>query len=218
AAGEGVGGPARVAGAAGFIEAWPAGYQTALGERATRLSPGQRQKIALARAFLRDAPILLLDEPAAHLDPVSARQIGDAVGAVPAGRTVIVITHGRGPAGSADRVICLDRGRLAPGGPPTRSGDRPLAAVPRCTRVPRAPRPAARAAAGPAAARAPAALGAGRCRRDRLRRGAARRVRVPARPRLRASGHRGHLGRGGGGPRAERRARGVPLPRTADLA
>src|SRR5262249_56130071 len=124
-------GPAGLAGAAEFVEAWPAGYQTALGERATRLSPGQRQKIALARAFLRDAPILLLDEPAAHLDPVSARQIGDAVGAVPAGRTVIVITHGPGPAGNADRVICLDPGSLAPALQPTGSGDRPLAAVPR---------------------------------------------------------------------------------------
>ena len=131
ASGEAIRRAARLAGAAEFVEAWPAGYQTALGERATRLSPGQRQKIALARAFLRDAPILLLDEPAAHLDPVSARQIGDAVGAVPAGRTVIVITHGRGPAGNADRVICLDRGRLAPAVQPTGSGDRPLAAVPR---------------------------------------------------------------------------------------
>src|SRR5262249_1848094 len=129
-------GPAGLAGAAEFVEAWPAGYQTALGERATRLSPGQRQKIALARAFLRDAPILLLDEPAAHLDPVSARQIGDAVGAVPAGRTVILITHRQDQAGSADRVIRLDRGGVAAAGHPPGSGARPLAAVPRGTGVP----------------------------------------------------------------------------------
>src|SRR5262249_7797649 len=81
--GEAIRRAARLAGAAEFVEAWPAGYQTALGERATRLSPGQRQKIALARAFLRGAPILLPDEPAAPLDPVSARPIRGARRALP---------------------------------------------------------------------------------------------------------------------------------------
>ena len=105
---------ARLAGAAHFIEAWPAGYHTVLGERAAALSAGQRQQIALARAFLRDAPLLLLDEPAAHLDPASAARLGQALRALPEGRTVIVITHGGGWAGRPGRTVSLDAGRLLP--------------------------------------------------------------------------------------------------------
>ena len=70
---------ARLAGAAEFIEACPPATTRALGERATALSAGQRQQVALARAFLRDAPLLLLDEPAAHLDPASAERLGETL-------------------------------------------------------------------------------------------------------------------------------------------
>ncbi len=105
---------ARLAGAAGFIESWPDGYDTALGERATALSAGQRQQIALARAFLRDAPLLLLDEPAAHLDPPSAARLGETLRALPDGRTVIVISHGPGWAAGPGRTVRLDQGRLLP--------------------------------------------------------------------------------------------------------
>ena len=104
------------------------GYDAALGERALRLSAGQRQKIALARAFLGDAPPVLLDEPAAHLDPASARQLVRAIDTSLAGRTVIVISHGRGWAGGADRVIRLDQGRLLPPRRPARPAS-PSAAV-----------------------------------------------------------------------------------------
>ena len=104
---------ARLAGAAEFIEALPGGYQAALGERALRLSAGQRQKIALARAFLRDAPLLLLDEPAAHLDPASTRQIVAAIDTALADRTVVLVSHGPGLAPVASRVIRLDQGKLA---------------------------------------------------------------------------------------------------------
>ena len=103
---------AGLAGAAEFIEALPGGYQAPLGERGLRLSAGQRQKIALARAFLRDAPLLLMDEPAAHLDPVSARQIGEALETVLADRTVILVSHGRGWASQTGRIISLDHGKL----------------------------------------------------------------------------------------------------------
>jgi ATP-binding cassette, subfamily C, bacterial CydD len=124
---------ARLAGAAEFIEALPGGYQTTLGERALRLSAGQRQKIALARAFLRDAPLLLLDEPAAHLDPASTRQIVATIETALADRTVVLVSHGPGLAPVASRVIRLDQGKLAdlpaPPVPPSPSPARPAAAV-----------------------------------------------------------------------------------------
>jgi ATP-binding cassette, subfamily C, bacterial CydD len=103
---------ASMAGAAEFIEALPDGYAARLGERAVTLSAGQRQRIAIARAFLLDAPLLLLDEPAAHLDPVTGQLVLDALETLMTGRTVILVTHGQGWAGQADRVIALDRGRV----------------------------------------------------------------------------------------------------------
>jgi ATP-binding cassette subfamily C protein CydD len=105
---------AELAGAAGFIGALPGGLDTELGERGSRLSAGQRQRIALARAFLRDAPLLLLDEPTAHLDPITAGQILGTIETLMAGRTVVLVTHGRGwPGAAADQEITLDHGRLA---------------------------------------------------------------------------------------------------------
>ena len=108
---------AAAAGAAEFIEALPGGYAAPLGERGSRLSAGQRQRIALARAFLRDAPLLLLDEPVAHLDPITGRQIMDTIERLMAGRTVLLVTHRQGwsaagPAASASRELRLDQGRL----------------------------------------------------------------------------------------------------------
>jgi ATP-binding cassette subfamily C protein CydD len=103
---------AGLAGAAGFIEQLPQGYDTPLGERGLRLSAGQRQKIAVARAFLRDAPLLLLDEPTAHLDPVSAGQVRQVLGTLMAGRTVIHVTHRGDLAPAGGRLLELDHGRL----------------------------------------------------------------------------------------------------------
>jgi ATP-binding cassette subfamily C protein CydD len=102
---------AQAAGAADFISALPHGYDTALGERGLRLSAGQRQKIALARAFLRDAPLLLLDEPAAHLDPLSAAEVRRSVSAL-TGRTIIQVTHRLDPAAGTGRVLELRNGSL----------------------------------------------------------------------------------------------------------
>ena len=103
---------AGMAGAAGFIEALPDGYASGVGERGLRLSAGQRQKIALARAFLRNAPLLLLDEPTAHLDPVSAGQVRQSLRTLMAGRTVIHVTHRGDLAPGPGRVAALDHGRL----------------------------------------------------------------------------------------------------------
>jgi ATP-binding cassette subfamily C protein CydD len=107
---------ARAAGAAEFIESLPRGYATGVGERGLRLSSGQRQQIALARAFLRDAPLLLLDEPTAHLDAVSARQLDTVIAALMADRTVIQVTHGQTQADTG-RVFALEAGRLRPAPP-----------------------------------------------------------------------------------------------------
>ena len=103
----------RLAGADDFIGQLPRGYDTVLTEGALQLSAGQRQKIALARAFLRRAPLLLLDEPTAHLDPASAAQLGAAIEARMAGRTVLLVTHRPpAPADGTSRILALDRGRL----------------------------------------------------------------------------------------------------------
>ncbi len=98
---------ARLAGAAAFIEALPDGYDTLLGERAAQLSSGQRQQLALARAFLRDAPLLLLDEPTAHLAPAAAAGIDRVIRGAMAGRTILVATHRYPSAGGASQVVRL---------------------------------------------------------------------------------------------------------------
>jgi ATP-binding cassette subfamily C protein CydD len=109
---------ARLAGADHFIRGLEAGYQTPVGERGLRLSSGQRQKIAIARAFLRDAPLLLLDEPTAHLDPFSAGHLRDSIAALMAGRTVVHVTHRSLAGGAGARQLTLDGGRiLTPGSP-----------------------------------------------------------------------------------------------------
>ncbi len=114
-----IGRAAELAGAAEFIESLPRGYDTPLGERGLRLSAGQRQRIALARVFLRDAPLLLLDEPTAHLDPAGAHLIASTLDTEFADRTVILISHGQGwAAGGFGRVLSLEHGTLVtPAGP-----------------------------------------------------------------------------------------------------
>jgi ATP-binding cassette, subfamily C, bacterial CydD len=101
---------ARLAGAEGFISALPRGFDETLDERALALSAGQRQRIALARALLRDAPLVLLDEPTAHLDPATARELMVTIETLMAQRTVLLVTHDRYP--RASRVLSLDRGQV----------------------------------------------------------------------------------------------------------
>jgi ATP-binding cassette, subfamily C, bacterial CydD len=105
---------AQLAGAAAFIESLPRDYDTPLGERAARLSAGQRQQLALARAFLREAPLLLLDEPTAHLAPAAAAAIDGAIRGPLAGRTIILATHRYASVGAASQVIALGGDMPAP--------------------------------------------------------------------------------------------------------
>ncbi|MDA2814900.1 thiol reductant ABC exporter subunit CydD [Nocardiopsis sp. RSe5-2] len=96
---------ARAAEADGFVSRLPDGYATVLGDEGFGLSSGQRRRIALARAFLSDAPVLVLDEPTAHLDPRSEAQVVAAIERLSAGRTVIAATHRSAPLGGMDRVV-----------------------------------------------------------------------------------------------------------------
>jgi len=109
---------ARAAGIDGFIRNLPQQYETTVGERGTALSAGERQRIALARAFLADPAVLVLDEPTASLDPVSERQVIAGYGAIMQGRTTILISHRLELASQADRVIVLDGARIVESGTP----------------------------------------------------------------------------------------------------
>ncbi len=103
---------ARLAGADGFIDELPSGYETAVGDGGRSLSAGEGQRIALARAFLRDARFVVLDEPTANLDPASADAVGEAMEQLSDGRTVLVIAHRPELARRADRIVRLKAGRV----------------------------------------------------------------------------------------------------------
>jgi thiol reductant ABC exporter CydD subunit len=98
---------ARLAGAHEFIRALPDGYATLIGDGGRTLSPGERRRIGLARAFVRDAPLVILDEPTADLDPQSVAVVAGAVRRLHAGRTMLVIAHRPELVESADRVVRL---------------------------------------------------------------------------------------------------------------
>ncbi|WP_081839007.1 thiol reductant ABC exporter subunit CydD [Thermogemmatispora carboxidivorans] len=109
---------AELAGAADFIRELPAGYDTEVGEQGLRLSAGQLQRLALARAFLKQAPLLILDEPSSSLDPESEALLSAALARLRRQCTVLVIAHRINTVAAADQVLVLDSGHLVESGQP----------------------------------------------------------------------------------------------------
>jgi subfamily B ATP-binding cassette protein MsbA len=107
---------AKMAQADDFIEALEEGYETNVGERGSRLSGGQRQRISIARAFLKDAPIIILDEPTSALDAESEHQIQVALEELSKGRTVIIIAHRFSTIQHADRILVFQAGEIVASG------------------------------------------------------------------------------------------------------
>jgi len=101
---------ARQANAHEFITAFPDGYDTLVGERGMQLSGGQRQRISIARALLKNASLLILDEATSHLDAVNERQVRQALETLMEGRTTVVIAHRLSTIRDADRIVVLDNG------------------------------------------------------------------------------------------------------------
>jgi ATP-binding cassette subfamily B protein len=118
---------AEAAGIARFIAALPQGFATVVGERGLAVSAGERQRIALARAFLADPAVLVMDEPTAALDAIAQRQVIDGSREVMRGRTILLITHRREVAMAADHVVVLDGARVVDSGNPRELAERSAA-------------------------------------------------------------------------------------------
>jgi ABC-type multidrug transport system fused ATPase/permease subunit len=103
---------ARRAQADEFIQQMPQGYNSLVGERGGHLSVGQRQRIGIARAFLKNAPILLLDEPTSALDPATEAAIMETIKELMRGRTTLIATHRLATIHNLDEIIVLDHGRI----------------------------------------------------------------------------------------------------------
>jgi ATP-binding cassette, subfamily B, bacterial len=103
---------ARLADAHEFVTVLPQGYDTPIGQKGRLLSGGQRQRIAIARALIRDAPILVLDEPTTGLDLESSRRVLEPLRRLMLGRTTLVISHNLMTVRDADAIVVLDRGRV----------------------------------------------------------------------------------------------------------
>jgi ATP-binding cassette, subfamily C, bacterial CydD len=115
---------ARLAGADRFVRDLPAGYDTVVGAGGHGLSAGQRQRLGLARALLRDASLLVLDEPTVHLDAAAGTRVGETVEALRGSRTILLLTHDPDLAARADRVLGLQTGRMVPAVTLAGAGDR----------------------------------------------------------------------------------------------
>jgi len=107
---------ARDAGAHDFIQALPQGYETQIGERGVTLSGGQRQRLSIARAFLKDAPILILDEPTSSLDSETEQQVLEALKRLMKDRTTLIIAHRLSTVRHADQIVVVQDGKIAEAG------------------------------------------------------------------------------------------------------
>jgi ATP-binding cassette subfamily C protein CydD len=103
---------AKLAHAHDFISALPQQYETMIGERGSRLSGGEAQRISLARAFLKDAPLLILDEATSFLDPANEAQVLEAIAKLMKGRTVLILAHRLSTVYDADQIVVLEKGRV----------------------------------------------------------------------------------------------------------
>ena len=110
---------AKAANCEEFVRRLPKGYDTPIGENGARLSGGERQRISIARALLKDAPIVLLDEATASLDVESETKVQEALSRLLAGKTVLVIAHRMRTVEAADKIVVLDDGRVAEQGSPS---------------------------------------------------------------------------------------------------
>jgi thiol reductant ABC exporter CydD subunit len=120
----------ELSGLSGLVERLPGGLDTPVGEGGITLSAGERQRIALGRAILRDVPLVLLDEPTAHLDADREASLRDALGPWLDGRTVVVAAHRRGLVGRVDRTATLVGGQIVEVGSASPQGTRPIGARP----------------------------------------------------------------------------------------
>ena len=109
---------ARAANCDQFVSRLPQGYETMIGENGSRLSGGERQRISIARAILKDAPIVLLDEATASLDVENETQVQEALSQLLVGKTVMVIAHRMRTVEQADKIVVLDQGRVVEQGSP----------------------------------------------------------------------------------------------------
>ena len=103
---------ARLANCEDFILQLPAGYDTMIGENGSKLSGGERQRISIARAFLKDAPILLLDEISASLDVENEMKIQKALNHLTVGKTVIIVSHRLKSVEKVDKIVVMDKGKV----------------------------------------------------------------------------------------------------------
>jgi ABC-type multidrug transport system fused ATPase/permease subunit len=109
---------ARAANAHEFIVGLPDGYDTVVGDRGGTLSGGERQRIAIARAILKDAPVLILDEPTSALDVGTEAKVVEALSHLMEGRTTLIIAHRLSTIRHVDRVVVLEHGRVVEQGTP----------------------------------------------------------------------------------------------------